>query len=144
MQVTLQVKSGPLAGRIIFLKAGQRAEVGRTEWADFTFPQDSQMAEVHFAVDCRADHCLIRDLNTASGTFVNGQPIVEYQLRHGMEIVAGQTKFQVRMDPQEGFGESESAIPASVGSAAPLPASSGAMRPSIVKFWNWMKRPKPC
>lgn len=125
MRVTLQVSSGPLAGRIIFLKAGQRAEVGRTEWADFTFPHDAQMAEVHFMVECQPDQCVIRDLETATGTFVNGQPIVEQRLRHGMEILAGQTRFQVGIDPPDGEVVPETGMSVSAGVAAvPNPSSS--------------------
>jgi hypothetical protein len=101
MHVTLRITSGPSAGRTLFLKAGQAAQVGRTEWADFSVP-DEAMAEVHFAVDCRADGCLIRDLGTGSGTSVDGKAVAEGRLRNGSEIVAGRTRFRVELTTADG------------------------------------------
>jgi len=96
MRVILEVKSGPLAGRRIQLREGQVAEVGRTQWADFSVPGDEQMADVHFAVQNSRRGCIVRDLGNGNGTFVNGEAISEKTLRSGDEITAGSTTFTVR------------------------------------------------
>ena len=44
MQLTLQITAGPHAGRKVLLRSGQIARIGRTEWADFSFPRDADLA----------------------------------------------------------------------------------------------------
>lgn len=102
MFVTLQITSGPLAGRKAHLRAGQTLKVGRTEWADFSVPADQQMAEIHFALACHAGACTIRDLSNAVGISVNGAPVTEGVVRAGDVIEAGSTKFAVRIEDPAG------------------------------------------
>lgn len=95
MRVILEVKSGPSAGKRIPLQSGQVAQFGRTEWADFSFPQDSEMSDVHFALECHRDRCVVCDLNSASGTRLNDQSVTRANCRNGDQIRAGQTTFTV-------------------------------------------------
>lgn len=117
MRVILRVKTGPLAGQNIHLREGQAAEIGRTQWADFNFPHDVEMADVHFAVHCARRGCIVRDLGKGSGTLVNGEPISEAILQSGDEIMAGITAFAVRI-PEDGS-------PASDAIVIPAPAKAG-------------------
>jgi len=95
MRITLQVTSGPEAGRKVHLKSGQTAQIGRTEWADFSFPRDASMSEVHFALECNLHGGRLRDLGSPSGTWVNGKRVADADVKHGDEIKAGGTTLQL-------------------------------------------------
>src|SRR5690349_17037314 len=51
MRVTLQVVSGPHAGKRITLSRGQSATFGRTPEADYQFAEDPLMSSRHFALE---------------------------------------------------------------------------------------------
>lgn len=127
MFVTLQITTGPLAGRKAHLRAGQTLKVGRTEWADFSVPPDARMAEVHFALACHAGACTIRDLSASAGLEVNGAPVSEAVVRAGDVIQAGSTKFAVRIEePASSAGAAAAASGGIVaGSAAAAAAAAG-------------------
>src|SRR5690349_11664381 len=120
MFVTLQITSGPLAGRKANLRAGQTLKVGRTEWADFAVPADQRMAEIHFALACHAGACTIRDLSNAAGLLVNGNAVVEAVVRAGDIIEAGSTKFAVRIEDPTGGAAPMAATGAAVAGANAL------------------------
>lgn len=94
MRVILQVTSGPSQGRKIPLQSGERARFGRSDIADVCFPDDLQMSDVHFELECYADQCLVRDITGSGGTLLNAQPISEAVLGHGDLILAGQTQLE--------------------------------------------------
>ncbi|MCH8043928.1 MAG: FHA domain-containing protein [Planctomycetes bacterium] len=98
MLVTLTIQNDYQASRRIVLRADQEMKVGRTEWADVAIARDKNMSSVHFVVQCKGDTCRIRDLNSTNGTFVNGEPVIEAELTEGDHVLAGQTKFVVRIE----------------------------------------------
>lgn len=98
MRVTLEIVSGPQSGRKLVVRSGYTARVGRTEWADFALPDDSQMSSVHFMVECGQQACLIRDLHSTNGTRVNGHTVSEAILHDQDRIDAGQTGFVAHME----------------------------------------------
>src|SRR6185295_9806081 len=100
MQLTLQITTGPHAGRKVLLRSGQVARVGRTEWADFSFPGDADLADVHFAVQCQLSGARLRKLAADRPLAVNAQEVSEAELQPGDIIQAGQTSFQVAFDGQ--------------------------------------------
>ena len=55
------------------------------------------MADIHFAIVCTHQECLVRSLNEQEATLLNGKAVGESELRDGDEITAGQTTFNVRM-----------------------------------------------
>jgi pSer/pThr/pTyr-binding forkhead associated (FHA) protein len=95
MRAALHITSGPYTGRRFSVRDGQIAQFGRTEWADVSFPQDATMSDLHFSIDSRGKQCLVRDLQSAGGTFVDGEPITQVALQTGMSISAGATSFVV-------------------------------------------------
>ncbi len=96
MRIIVEVASGPAAGKKIVLGAGLVLKVGRTEWADHSFPHDGQMSGVHFALETDSAACYVRDLGSTNGTFVNGRQIADrVPLRNGDQVRAGQTAFVV-------------------------------------------------
>jgi len=122
MGVILRAVSGPGAGAQVFIRRGQSARVGRTEWADFSFPADDAMSDVHFAVTCSPRGCRLCTLG-AGATLVNGAPVQETGLRSGDRVTAGATTFVVRIEGEPGEPEPDAAQPAvpaePVSSAAP-------------------------
>ncbi|MGH9900520.1 MAG: DUF4123 domain-containing protein [Pyrinomonadaceae bacterium] len=97
MRLTLEITSGPYAGKKITLEPGRTVSFGRTEKADFP-TQDTYMSGVHFAVECGPESCQIRDLDSRNGTLLNGEPVKAAVLRDGDQIFAGQTDFVARVE----------------------------------------------
>ena len=91
MRVILQVTSGPSLGRRIPLQVGEIARFGSRDTADVCFPNDNQMSQVHFELECRADRCVLRDLSGSESTLLNEDPVSEAELQDGDVIRAGQT-----------------------------------------------------
>lgn len=98
MLVTIRIENGPLAGHRAYVRPGQVLQVGRTHWADFTVPDDPGISNVHFALELAAGDCRVRDLNSESGTFVNGQAVADSILADGDRISAGETSFAVAVE----------------------------------------------
>src|SRR5687767_4354924 len=96
MRVTLQVSSGPHAGKRIVLSRGQSATFGRTPQSDYQFA-DGLMSSRHFAVEVDGQGCRVRDLESRNGTYVDEKRIVERALTSGCVIRAGETDFTVTL-----------------------------------------------
>ncbi len=87
-----------MAGREFFVRTSERVHVGRTDWADVAFPDDTHMSGVHFSVETELKACYIEDSESRNGTFLNGKKIVQRQLlKDGDEVVAGDTSFKVEI-----------------------------------------------
>jgi hypothetical protein len=97
MTVVLKTTSGPHAGRTIVIYAGQTASVGRSERADYAFPDDECMSGVHFSLECQGAEGRLRDLQSTNGTLVNSRKVAEAIVRNLDEIAAGQSVFAVQV-----------------------------------------------
>lgn len=97
MQVILTAKSD-FPPRRTLLRQGQIVQVGRTAWADVSFPHDAEMADVHFSLECGQHTCLLRSLQQGSPTLLNGDPATESEVNNGDEITAGRTVFAVTIE----------------------------------------------
>jgi hypothetical protein len=84
----------------VLVRSGQVARIGRTEWADFSFPRDGELAEVHFAVQCQLHGAKVRKLAAEGRLTVNSQDVNEADLQPGDTIEAGQSAFVVVFDGQ--------------------------------------------
>lgn len=129
MQLTLQVTAGPHAGRKVYIKSGQIVRIGRTEWADVSFPGDAELADVHFAVQCQLAGARVRKLVLDRALAVNSQDVMDAVLQAGDTIQAGQTAFSVLFD---GFGGAPrtGAAAAAAGTVAAGAAVAAAAAPS--------------
>ncbi len=116
MRATLFITVGAYAGRKIVLRDGEIAQFGRTEWSDYSFPADSAMADRHFRIQCAPRQCLIQDLQSHSGTRVDGRVVTHFVLRTGNIISAGQTTFAVVLG--------DDALPAALRGQAESPAET--------------------
>jgi len=96
MRAFLQVIKGPGLGRKITLREGQLMYVGRTT-ADVNFPENPEMSSVHFSIQWLGNECQFKDLNSANGSFRNGERVTDSLVYNGDEIRAGQAIFRVVM-----------------------------------------------
>src|SRR5262245_10351251 len=118
MDVTLEVRSGDLAGKRVTLRPGQSVRVGRAAPAALVGADDALLSGVHFAVECADSGCRLRDLGSRFGTFRGGERVTEADLRDGDQLTAGRTTFAVRL---AGATPSSPAAPPSPAPAAPPP-----------------------
>jgi len=118
MRVILEARTIGSQNGVICLTAGQPARFGRSSKADYAFPDDSLMSAVHFVVQCNANECRIRDNNSSNGTFLNGKRVDAAVLQDFDEIVAGETRFLVRIETEEAIAPAAVETPGD-GAAAP-------------------------
>ena len=97
MGVILEIRDGPMAGKVIGLKTGESVTFGRAAGrAEFALAHDTFMSGVHFAVECGPSGCRVQDRKSSNGTFLNGARISDAMLANGDEIKGGQTIFAVK------------------------------------------------
>ena len=96
---------GPEAGRFFEFNQADSFLVGRSPKAHFVLEPkaDRQISRHHFLLDIRPPRCLLQDLNSKNGTYVNHRRIQRHQLEDLDEIRAGQTVLRIRI--LEGDGE---------------------------------------
>jgi hypothetical protein len=118
VQVILQIRTGPRAGQVFQLRVGQAGRFGRSEWADFPFPEAADLADEQFLVDCRTANCTLRNLADEPGTTVNGAAVDEVELASGDVVAAGSVEFVVYVDGAEHADSAGSSV---TPAAAPAP-----------------------
>ncbi|PHS18374.1 MAG: hypothetical protein COA78_02595 [Blastopirellula sp.] len=94
MILNFQDQSGP---RRVWLVPGQTVIIGRTEMADVTVTGDGQISSAHFAVDCNAEKCKVRDLQSQNGILLNDTKVPHASIYDGDQIQAGDTQFIVQV-----------------------------------------------
>lgn len=124
MLVFLRVEKGPHAGRRIDLKPGQAATLGRTEFADFSFEKDLQMADLQCRVLIDNQSVELNHLADDHETLVNGEPVSKSRLSAGDEIQVGQTFIKVLIESDSWSSAPES--PSSGDPTATEPSSDSA------------------
>lgn len=97
MQAILEVTSGPHMGRRIALSPGVAVRIGRTAKADYVVAEDTFLSGAHFYVEWSGEQCVVRDLNSSNGTFLNGTRLSEGVVREGDIITAGQSSFALHV-----------------------------------------------
>jgi pSer/pThr/pTyr-binding forkhead associated (FHA) protein len=112
MQAVLTIQNGPEAGRRQRVRPGERLRVGRPGKADWGIADDALLSDAHFAVECDAGGCRLRDLDSRFGTRVNHGPVTRAALRDGDRIEAGWTAFAVRIESTAGAERPKPVAPA--------------------------------
>jgi len=102
MRAFFEILSGPQACRRVALPPGQSLKVGRTDDADVALAHDKLLSGAHFALDFDGASCRVRDLGSARGTLLEGDPVSHGEVRDGDTIIAGETWFRVRLRPPPG------------------------------------------
>ena len=130
MQLTLEIKTGRLAGRVVPVPEGKATTVGRTPRSDLAIPQDTFLSGIHFALESNGAKCKVVDRKSANGTFLNGTRVSEAIVHDGDEIMAGKTLFLVRMvDTKE--ESSPPAIPSAISADIPPPIPIVTVEPAL-------------
>jgi hypothetical protein len=120
MQATIEVVTGILVGRRFDIAEGAPAVFGRSEGATVCLSFDPLVAETHFSVECTDAGCVVRALDPAAPTLVNGEGVGERTLEVGDRISAGKTDFVVAKiaEPFSAAKPAPAAAPAAAGAAA--------------------------
>lgn len=98
----IEVVSANARGQKMTLRIGQKISVGRTDRSDLMIA-DPQMSATHFVFESVAAGWQITDLNSTSGTTINGMKTAYSLVYTGDKIVAGHTEFVVEIGPSSSF-----------------------------------------
>ena len=112
MELLLANPSDPDTCHRIDLTPGVPRIVGRREPADLVLSGDLTMSRRHFSITTDGEKCQIQDLNSTSGTFVNGKRISHVEIQEGDLILAGSTLLKVRLATGEATSQVSGGIEA--------------------------------
>ena len=101
MQVNLRVLAGPYQGRIFTFDQPDTFLIGRTDDSHLCLPEDKFFSRHHCLLEVNPPRCLMRDLGSTNGTFVNGQRVSEAFLKSGDRIQGGATVLLVEVNAAE-------------------------------------------
>ena len=85
-------------GGQLVVSPGELGRVGRASPSELICADDDYLSSVHFAIHCSSSGCHVRDMGSRNGTFVNGVRVQEAEVHDGAQIIAGQTRFTVRIE----------------------------------------------
>ena len=110
-RLLVEIRFGRLAGRKAIVAPGAKLRVGRTDRADLAVAHDGAMSGLHFELAWDGAICLLRDLESATGTFLDGRrlgekgededeapPKEEVAVEHASWVRAGDTMFAVYVE----------------------------------------------
>jgi pSer/pThr/pTyr-binding forkhead associated (FHA) protein len=96
MDVKLIVKSGKHAGKEVPV-TGPKFVIGRAQGCQLR-PSSDDVAPQHCTLFAHEGKLLVRDMNSATGTFINGEKVNgQAELRAGDELRVGPLSFDVRI-----------------------------------------------
>ena len=142
MLVVLHTKSRHGRAQRIQLRSHQVAKFGRSEWADYSFSNDTVMADMHFEVRCIAEGCRLLNLDREAVTLVNGEEITgPVFLKNGDELQAGTTVLTVTIEgaAQKQTVEAEADLPEPSDSGPPSVADEVATAMSVVAACTYLE-----
>ncbi|MFY0578728.1 DUF4123 domain-containing protein [Cystobacter fuscus] len=99
-RLVLQVLWGASSPSKFIVHPGQALRVGRGTAQGISLPNDVQLSREHFELAWDGAHCHLRDLGSAMGTLLDGQPAGTAEVFNKSWIRAGSTDFSVFI---EGF-----------------------------------------
>jgi len=94
MRFEFVVRSGKEAGRTVAVGAGQTLTLGRLKGCDVVV-DDEAASRRHCTITAREDVCVVTDLQSANGTFVNERRITTTELGKGDKIRIGSTVLEL-------------------------------------------------
>jgi hypothetical protein len=93
----LQIVWGPHSFRKIALNPGEQVTFGRNERASIVV-DDPKLSGQHFAIWFSGKRAIVRDLESAGGTFINGERSSRGEIGYGGFVVAGNTTFRLFLE----------------------------------------------
>jgi len=94
MRFEFVVRSGKEAGRSVALNSGQAITLGRLKGCDVVV-DDEAASRRHCTITAREDVCVVSDLQSANGTFVNEKRITTAELGRGDKLRIGSTVLEL-------------------------------------------------
>lgn len=115
--IVLEVLDGPAAGRVFRYRRQDTFLLGRSDIAQLRLLEDAHLSRNHFRIELDPPNCVVEDLASANGTFVNGERVVRRILTNGDTISGGQTRILVRIEdqPESDFEQSQTQHSLSLG-----------------------------
>jgi two-component system response regulator HydG len=93
MRARLAIEQGEGAPRVIYLEPGKTVTLGRSRDNDVVL-HDEHASRQHAQIESKDGLCVLRDLSTLNGTFVNGEKITQpFPLQHGQLIGIADMRF---------------------------------------------------
>ncbi len=124
---TITIISGPRSGESHVLKP-RGFVIGRSDLCDLRLSDDLAVSSHHARIELADGVWVIRDLESANGTEVNGVPIREQPLSDGDLIAVGETQFRF---------SAEAAAPEGGTVAEPVAAARPVVvEPSVAPRWR--------
>jgi len=112
MKMRIEVIDGPEKGKSFDFDRPDSFLVGRSPRAHFVLDprSDRKISRTHCLFDFRPPECILQDLESRNGTFVNGRRIRRAELRNGDRVRIGRTTFQIFLEqagqaPETGSGQ---------------------------------------
>ncbi|HPC82381.1 MAG TPA: FHA domain-containing serine/threonine-protein kinase [Thermoanaerobaculaceae bacterium] len=129
MKLRLEVVDGPEQGRQFELDGPASFLVGRSPHAHLRLDPaaDRYVSRTHFLIELRPPRCVVSDLDSANGTYVNDERITRRELVDGDEIRAGRTRIRVGLVgmPARPSSSGELPLPVEEAPAEPAPLLDG-------------------
>jgi HD-GYP domain-containing protein (c-di-GMP phosphodiesterase class II) len=94
MRFEFIVRSGKEAGRTVAVSTGQTIALGRLKGCDVVV-DDEAASRRHCTITAREEVCVVADLQSANGTFVNEKRIATVELRPGDKLRIGSTVIEL-------------------------------------------------
>ncbi len=134
--IVLEVLDGPAAGRVFRYRGQDTFLLGRSDVAQLRLIEDEHLSRNHFRIELDPPFCVVEDLASANGTFVNGERVIRRVLTNGDTISGGQTRILVRIEdlPEPSF-ELTGAHPISLGDTASMFAL-----PKVIEGWQLLNQ----
>ena len=133
MQIVLEVTEGPHRGQRFAFDGHDNFIVGRASCAHFRLPKkDPYFSRIHFVIEINPPHCLLVDMGSTNGTWVNGRRVEAAYLREDDLIQGGDTVLRVSLvgAPGERVEELRSPPPPPIAGVGSTPQGrSGADSP---------------
>jgi HD-GYP domain-containing protein (c-di-GMP phosphodiesterase class II) len=94
MRFEFVVRSGKEIGRIVTVNSGQTIALGRLKGCDVVV-DDEAASRRHCTITAREDACVVSDLQSANGTFVNEKRITTADVQKGDKVRIGSTVLEL-------------------------------------------------
>jgi len=105
----LVVRQGEHHGRSFAIATGERKTVGRSPDCEIRLP-DQGVSRRHCTVENLGRRLEVVDLNSANGSYVNGEPIAKGSLTSGDELAVGPAIFECRSESPHGRTPGEATL----------------------------------
>ena len=109
MPYAIRVRTGAEEGEMYPLFENREITIGRSPTNNI-FIRDRNVSRVHCQIVVTEKGCVLTDLQSTNGTFVNEQRAAEVDLKAGDEIRVGTTLLQLEQVDEKGRSITETAV----------------------------------